>query len=85
MRSPNPNGGNPNNVYNVTPTGTLDNNNAYNSNGVAPDCVLSSDEYAEAESSEFTQGGSYPARKGETKPPTSATLMAALNAAAVEF
>lgn len=33
-----PNAGNANNVRNVNPSGALNNNNATNSNGVAPDC-----------------------------------------------
>ena len=34
-----PNAGNGNNVRNVNPDGSLNNNNANNSNGVAPDWV----------------------------------------------
>lgn len=34
-----PNSGNANNVRNVKSDGTLNNNNAMNANGVAPDCV----------------------------------------------
>lgn len=40
LRSPHPNGGNPNVVYYVTPTGTLDYSYAYSSYGVAPACVI---------------------------------------------
>lgn len=36
LRSPNP--GNANNVRNVNASGALNNNNAYNSNALAPDC-----------------------------------------------
>ena len=37
LRSPNV--GNANNIRNVNPSGALNNNNANNTNGVAPDCV----------------------------------------------
>jgi len=50
MRSPNP--WNANNVYESTPTGTLNNNEANNQNGCVSD-----------ESSPLTQGETYPTER----------------------
>lgn len=60
LRSPNP--GNANNVRNVNPDGSLNNNNANNGNGAAPDCekcpyaVVSAPDPARNEPSALTQG-----------------------------
>ena len=64
MRLRSANRGNANNTWNVNSTGYLNNNNAYNSNRCAPDCVSQGTDGLSAGQllpDTYTQGAEFPA------------------------